>query len=277
MIEKNNFETTELNILVVGATGVGKSSTINALFKSSKKLNKEISKVGNSAQPQTNRIEQYSIGKINIWDTPGLGDTKNIDDLYKKNLEKILTEVKKDNSLIDLVMVIIDSNSKNIETSLHLINNILLPILGDDADKRIIIMLNKIDTLKNTKYWDFDQNKPNIHLETYLVGLVDMLKSRIFESTGVSVSPIPYSAGNQSIKVKPYNLMHLMHTILLNLPDEKRAIVLETASIDKNNWENNHETSSDRKKVKKILREILRTGLATGISTFFGGFILVDL
>ncbi|MGN1416924.1 MAG: DUF815 domain-containing protein, partial [Oscillospiraceae bacterium] len=48
-----NLRNQKVNILITGATGCGKSSTINALFE------KEIAKVGVTPDPETMTIEKY--------------------------------------------------------------------------------------------------------------------------------------------------------------------------------------------------------------------------
>ena len=52
-----------VNLLLVGATGSGKSSTINAMF------NMQVAKVGVGVDPETACIEKYELGGLTIWDT----------------------------------------------------------------------------------------------------------------------------------------------------------------------------------------------------------------
>lgn len=60
----------KINIMITGATGCGKSSTINALFDT------EVAKVGVGVDPETMEIEKYELDNLILWDTPGLGGWK---------------------------------------------------------------------------------------------------------------------------------------------------------------------------------------------------------
>lgn len=109
-LEKLNQKT--LNIMFVGATGVGKSSTINAIF------NMEIAKVGYNVDPETATIQKYKLDNIVLWDTPGLGDNPEKDKKYAVEIANALI-TKNDNGdlLIDEVVVLIDGSSRDMKTT----------------------------------------------------------------------------------------------------------------------------------------------------------------
>ena len=77
----------KINIMITGATGCGKSSTINALFDT------EVAKVGVGVDPETMEIEKYELDNLILWDTPGLGDGKEADNRHAKNIIHKLAEV----------------------------------------------------------------------------------------------------------------------------------------------------------------------------------------
>ena len=56
----------KVNLMITGATGSGKSSTINALF------DMEVAKVGVGVDPETMDIRKYELGNLVLWDSPGL-------------------------------------------------------------------------------------------------------------------------------------------------------------------------------------------------------------
>ena len=122
----------KMNIMITGATGCGKSSTINAMF------NTEVAKVGVGVDPETMEIRKYELDNLVLWDTPGLGDGKEADNRHAKNIiDKLLEVDENGNALIDLVLVILDGGSRDLGTSYQLINNVIIPNLGKGKENRI--------------------------------------------------------------------------------------------------------------------------------------------
>ena len=81
--------TSELNILVIGMYGVGKSTLINTMFLQNSERKAE---VGKRMEPCTKAVQCYSfeVGnlKINVYDSPGLQDGNNDDRSYITEYEE---------------------------------------------------------------------------------------------------------------------------------------------------------------------------------------------
>ena len=116
----------KLNVMFAGATGVGKSSTINAIF------NMEIAKVGYHVDPETEAIQKYEIDNMVLWDTPGLGDNPEKDKKYAIEIANALKQKDENGELlIDEVVVLIDGSNRDMKTAYEVIENIIVPYIGD--------------------------------------------------------------------------------------------------------------------------------------------------
>ena len=229
----------KINIMITGATGCGKSSTINALFDT------EVAKVGVGVDPETMEIEKYELDNLILWDTPGLGDGKEADNRHAKYIIHKLAEVDaQDNALIDLVLLILDSGTRDLGTSYELINNVIIPNLGSGNENRILVAINQADMAMKGRNWDYDKNEPNSRLKAFLDEKAESVKNRIYEATGVKVNPIYYSAGFKEegeMQNRPYNLSKLLYYIVKATPEEKRAVYVTTLNQDENMWKDDDE------------------------------------
>lgn len=218
----------KLNIMFVGATGVGKSSTINAIF------NTEIAKVGYSVDPETSTIQKFEIDNMVLWDTPGLGDNPDKDKRYAVEIANAL-KAKDSNGelLIDEVVVVIDGSNRDMKTAYEVIEKVVVPYIGDI--KRIVIAINQCDMVLKGRYWNYDDNQPDSQLISFLEEKVVSVRSRIVESTGIATSPIYYSA------LHHYNISKLLLMMIKNMPETKRFLFTDSLNKNPDVWKKNDE------------------------------------
>lgn len=238
----------ELNVMITGATGCGKSSTINALFDA------DVAKVGVGVDPETMSIQKYNFKNMILWDSPGLGDGKESDARHAKNIREKLNEKTRDGkALIDVVLVILDGGSRDLGTSYDLINQVIIPNLGPRPSERILVAINQCDMAMKGKHWNSEENMPDATLMKFLDDKVESVKRRIYEGTGVDVEPIYYSAGYTDgvEKQNPYNLTKLLYYLIKHTPDEKRLVYVDHVSRDTTRWKSTDRRQNYAQKIEK--------------------------
>lgn len=237
----------KINLMITGATGCGKSSTINALF------NQQVAKVGVGVDPETMEIEKYELDNLILWDSPGLGDGKEADNRHAKNIIKKLHERDENgNLLIDLVLVILDGSTRDLGTSYELINRVIIPNLGEDKKNRILVAINQADVAMKGRYWDDEKNKPEPQLVKFLEEKVVSVQKRIKEGTGIDVTPIYYSAGFKEEGMeqsRPYNLSKLLYYIIKFTPKEKRLSYVENINPSEEMWKDSDDLKDYSKNI----------------------------
>ncbi len=205
-----------LDVLVVGGTGTGKSSTINSLF------GREVAKVGRYCDPETMEINSMELNELmRFWDSPGLGDNVVKDKKYSKALIDLLyRDYELDNKnygLIDTVLVILDGSGRDMGTTYKLLNEVVVPNFQID---RILVAINQADIAMKGRHWDERKNCPDEALIDFLEDKVYSVQQRLREATGVKVSmPVYYSAE------RGYNITKLLDMIIDNMPRERRKLV----------------------------------------------------
>ena len=256
-----------VNIMLISATGAGKSSTVNALFDMS------VAKVGIGVDPETKEITKFDLNNLTIWDTPGLGDGVEEDKAYIKQIVRKLSEKGSDGKLlIDLVLVVLDASSKDLATSYDVINKTIIPNLGKDNANRILIAINQSDMAMKGRHWDYELNAPDEVLQDFLARKAESVKRRIKEATGVTVEPVCYCAGytdDDGNQQPPYNLSKLLYYILTAVPADKRFVLAGNLNEDKRNWTSNDKdndyTEAVTETVTKGFFESFMDGFSAGL------------
>ena len=267
---KNLFHLKEqkINLMITGPTGCGKSSTINALF------DLDIAKVGTGVNPETMEITRYDLDNLILWDSPGLGDNKDADRRHTRGIISKLNEKdEKGNLLIDLILVILEGSSKDLGTSYDLINEVIIPNLGEDKKNRILVAINQADVAMKGRYWNYKENKPEPKLVEFLEEKVKSVSKRIKEATGLDITPIYYSAGfkEDGIKQNPYNLSKLLYYIIKHTPKEKRASYAQNINQNAEMWIDSDGLKNYKKGIFDELSDAISEGISDGI--YYGGEI----
>lgn len=234
----------EVNILVVGPTGSGKSSTINALFKM------DVASVGHNPYPETKNIQNYQLDNLTIWDSPGLGEGEEEDKRYTKEIIDLLKKEVKDDTtnanvaLIDLVLLVVDGSHRDLGTVYKIVEAILGDGLGEKEKDRIIIGINRCDLYNGGTGFDYNKVKPTEELINSLNDMVSIIQSRISQTTGVSTRPIYYAANAR--KRGTFNVDILYNEIQKRIPIKKRMAffkpeivqeeVLESSQAERGFW-----------------------------------------
>ena len=285
MLEKlRQFREAKTNIVLVGATGSGKSSTINALFSCGEPTAdtvrlQEVAKVGITPDPETSEIEKYTIGNLTLWDTPGLGDSAEQDLRSKDAIQELLEQTDDEGQpLIDLVLVVMDASSKDLGTTYNVLNDVIIPAVEDT--KRILVALNQADiAMKHGRHWDYQVNSPDETLQTFLEDKVRSVKERIMEDAGVEIDPIYYCAGckdDEEVVVYPYNMAKLLYYIVGALPAEKRIPILEGLNDDGETFTHNDDKIDYGSCVEESIFETIGDMISVGVAaaSVFGGVLL---
>lgn len=153
-------------IAIIGFTGVGKSSTINALFNAGREISdvractKEVAEVYGDITPYltpgSSDISEYrgSRGTVIVYDMPGLGEDVDADRLYSEMYRRVLP-------VVDVVIWTFHAGDR----AMAPMQNALVDLrnsLGRPFVDKLMISINKVDAIApGEPAWDTKFNMPS--------------------------------------------------------------------------------------------------------------------
>lgn len=146
-------------VAIIGQSGVGKSSTLNAVFG----LNLPVSDITEGTTEIIEKIFPMRGGfNLSIYDMPGLLQSRKKDKEYEEMYKEILPQC-------DVIVYIIRANTRNIGDDCRILKDVVLPICNQSSIKdNLIIAVNKVDTIGQTiapddpeLVWDPISNVPS--------------------------------------------------------------------------------------------------------------------
>ncbi len=183
------------HIAVIGKCGVGKTSTINALFGTDWK----ISHVKAATKEEEILMLEGERGTLKISDLPGFGEDIDKEEEYSQLYKRVLSEC-------DVALLILKADTRDMAE----VQRMLRDVVGRDFDvsKRIVVGLNQVDNVQ-PGHWLEKPNLPSVEQENSIKEIVVERIKSIEKVCAIKPSQvIAYSAK------KHYHLEHLFRAMV---------------------------------------------------------------
>lgn len=201
-------------IAFIGDAGVGKSSTLNALFNAGQEVGHEKATTQIEAGIKvTTETVQGEKGSLLVYDMPGLGESMAKRDIHLATYERILSKV-------DVALWILDAQFRALEYTQRALKDEIARI-NPDLVNRMVFALNKVDLVHpGETAWHPLANLPSPEQQMHIQGRIADVKRLVLEALPEwHGTVIGYSA------TKRYNLPQLF-AVMLDAVAKKRQWVL---------------------------------------------------
>ena len=213
-------EVPDPTIAFIGFTGVGKSSTLNALFNAGQAVS-DVRACTQYAQMFSGNIEKYtgSKGSINVYDMPGLGESITKDRQHLNQYKQIIPRC-------DVVIWTFHANDRTMTPMQNAILTLINEI-GSDFTERLIFVINKADTIApGETAWNTQMNIPSAeqkqNIEEFEKYILDKIHEILPRWSGQIIT---YSAKRR------YHLEQLMTAMVKAMPERMGWVLDDRADV----------------------------------------------
>ena len=192
---------------VFGKTGVGKSSLCNALF------GQDVCAVSDvEACTRDAKEVMLSLGGekgIKLIDVPGVGESSERDKEYDELYQNLLPE-------LDLIFWVFKGDDRAAASDEHFYKKLIRRYV--EAGKPFIAVINQVDKIEPFREWDEREHKPG----SKQLSNIEKKRAQIAGLLGIPMNKVIAVSANER-----YGLMELVDSIVHELPNEQKEIVLE--------------------------------------------------
>ncbi|WP_433587134.1 GTPase family protein [Providencia alcalifaciens] len=195
---------------VMGKTGAGKSSLINAIFKG------DVCPVSDveACTRETKEIKiEFGHRSIRLIDIPGVGENANRDNEYEALYKRLLPKM-------DLILWVVKGDDRAFSADEHFYQQVLKPAGGD---KKTVFVLNQIDKIEPFREWDIEHNQPSLNQLTN----IRKKEAYLIERFGFTEHPVISVSANEK-----YNISKLVEAMVRALPKEAKSGVVAQVKND---------------------------------------------
>ncbi|HND85683.1 MAG TPA: 50S ribosome-binding GTPase, partial [Pseudobdellovibrionaceae bacterium] len=219
---EGKFEVAPPTIAVIGLSGVGKSSAINAMFGTDLKTS---ATVRGTSEFESVRVRlnikrgeaEGGIGFLRVYDAPGLGEDRDIDPKYMEMYEEHLP-------LCDVALWIVAGRNRALA-----LDQQYLERLGPLLQGKVVFGVSQVDLVDPVE-WNKLKNLPSDSQLSNIAKIVEDRSARLSKAIGKQVKCVPFSSANY------YNLMDLYEHIVEGAPRDRRWMFDFVRSFSAADW-----------------------------------------
>lgn len=207
-------------IAFIGFTGVGKSTTLNALFNAGQETS-AVRACTQEEAPIIGNVEKYtgSKGSVIIYDMPGLGEDMQKDRMHFETYRRVLP-------VVDVVVWMFHTGDRAMTPMQEALGG-LIKYLGKDFSKKLMFAINKADAIApGESAWNKELNLPSREQRSNLNELEAYIKEKIRQIMPYWDGPlVTYSARTR------FRLEQLMTAMIETMPKERRWVLNSMADV----------------------------------------------